>query len=111
MYQNSFDLSASESLLAFIHIEKTAGETMKWILRSSFGISHCDISSDNVFKPLLSRQLSKIEKIYPFLQSIAGHPVTPYMNLDTISRPIQYFTLLRAPLKQLASYFQYLTVP
>ena len=110
MYQNSFDLSASESLLAFIHIEKTAGETMKWILRSSFGISHCDISSDNVFKPLLSRQLSKIEKIYPFLQSIAGHPVTPYMNLDTASRSIQYFTFLREPRKQCASYFQYLAV-
>ena len=103
--------SSQESLLAFIHIEKTAGETMKWILRSSFGISHCDISSANVFKPLRGEELSKIGKIYPKLQSIAGHPVTPYMQLEKASaRPIQYFSFLRDPVKQYASYFQYQAV-
>ncbi len=103
-----FGFSGVESLLAFIHIEKTAGETIKWVLRSSFGISHCDISPSEVFKPLLPDQLAKIEKIYPSLQSIAGHPITPYTDLDTAWRPIQYFTFLREPAKQCASYFQYL---
>jgi hypothetical protein len=103
--------SRTKSLLAFIHIEKTGGETLKWILRSSFGISHCDISPNIVFKPLLPHQLSQIEKIYPSLRSIAGHPVTPYVNLEnTCLYPIRYATFLRQPLQQCASYFQYLAL-
>jgi len=99
----------AKRLLAFIHIEKTAGETMKWILRSSFGLSHCDISPSLVFRPLLANQLAQIGKIYPTLCSIAGHPVTPYTGLDALC-PIQYFTFLREPTRQCASYFQYLSL-
>ena len=96
------------SLLAFIHIEKTAGETMKWILRSSFGLSHCDISPGMVFQPLSAPKLAYIRRFYPNLRSIAGHPVTPYNGLEQTFARIDYFTFLRDPRKQVASYFQYM---
>lgn len=99
------------SLLTFVHIEKTGGETIKWILRSSFGVSHCDVSSENIFRPLHPNQLRHIQFIHPSLNSIAGHPVTPYMQLEQASLlPLQYFTFLREPLNQCASYFNYLAV-
>jgi len=105
------DFRQENSLLAFVHIEKTAGETIKWILRSTYGLNHCDVTASDVFKPLYPYQLARIGQIYPHMESIAGHPVTPYMHLEEASRlPIQYFTFLREPVKQCASYFQYLTV-
>ena len=100
-----------ESLLAFIHIEKTAGETIKWILRSTYGLNHCDVSASDVFKPLYPYQLDRMQKVYPRMDSIAGHPVTPYMDLEKGScLPLQYFTFLREPVSQCASYFQYLAI-
>ncbi len=83
---------------------------MKWIMKSSFGLSHCDVSPSIIFKPLTPEELISIRRIYPSLRSIAGHPVTPYTNLEAVFHCIDYFTFLRDPIQQCASYFQYLTI-
>jgi hypothetical protein len=82
---------------------------MKWIMRSSFGVSHCDISPSIMFKPLTPAELIWIRRLYPSLRSIAGHPVTPYTGLENVVSPIDYFAFIREPVKQCASYFQYLS--
>lgn len=99
-------------MLAFIHIEKTAGTTIDHILRSSYGIRHCEVrplrKQKDVFKPFSPADLRLTVRLHPAgLRSIAGHSVTPYMGLEQV-RPLRYFTFLRDPLKQCASYYQYL---
>jgi len=106
-----FPIGRNNHLLAFIHIEKTAGETIKWIFRSSNGLAHCDIAPlwpRKEFKPLLPDELVWLRKIYPVLKSIGGHRVVPYTGLETIFPNIDYLTFIREPMQQCASYFQYL---
>lgn len=96
-------------MLAFVHIQKTAGTTVNWMLRSSFGLRHCDVESwRSRFTPLSADDLKLLRKFYPHLASIAGHRVMPYIDLGEVCPQIQYFTLLRDPIKRSASEYQYL---
>jgi hypothetical protein len=102
-------------MLAFIHIHKTAGQTVHTMLRSSFGARHCDV------EPWLARRtgdphftvsvddLRYLRRFYPRLESIAGARIRPYADLDRVYPEIKYFALMRDPLKRCASLFQYLT--
>lgn len=97
-------------VLAFLHIPKTAGTTVNFILRSSFGLRHCDV------EPWLGREagrlvtaddLRKIQRIYPRLRSIAGHRLRPYSDIEKVYPNIQYFTFLRNPIKRTISLYQH----
>ncbi len=102
--------NGDDSILAFIHIQKTAGTTVRQILRQSFGARHCDIRPtavnppDNcVCSPLM---LLRTKRIYRRLESIAGHPVVPYLDYESVLTDIRYFTFLRDPLERAASDYQ-----
>lgn len=99
-------------MLAFVHIEKTAGTTVFWILRSTFGIRHCDAEPWHAQRtpiPFSPQDLRRLRRLYPRLESIRGHRVTAYAGLEDACPNIRYFTLLRDPLKRCASYYQYVT--
>jgi hypothetical protein len=96
-------------MLVFVHINKTAGSTVRYILRSSYGARHCDVEpwhagSD---EPFSTQDLRRLRRIYPTLASIAGHRVTGYTELREHGTEFSYFTFLRDPLKLCASRFQY----
>ena len=97
-------------MLVFIHINKTAGRTIRYILRSSFGIHHCEVEpwhaqwSD---PPFSTQDLQRLRKLYPRLESIGGHHVTGYVDLQENGTQFKYFTFMRDPLKTCASRFQY----
>ena len=97
-------------MLVFIHINKTAGSTVRYILRSSFGLRHRDVEpwhapwSD---PPFLGSDLRRSRKVYCNLESIAGHRVTGYASLEEDGAEINYFTFMRDPLKTCASRFQF----
>jgi hypothetical protein len=97
-------------MLVFIHINKTAGRTVRYILRSSFGVRHCEAEpwlapQGNRF--FAAEDLHRVRKLYPHLESIAGHRVTGYLDLPQNGSALHYFTFLREPLKTCASRFQY----
>jgi hypothetical protein len=101
-------------MYAFIHIEKTAGSTMTTILRRSFGTRHCDIRLPmskrqqryRDGKPCIDRaDLERARRLYPKLQSIAGHSVKPYEELGEMCPQIRFFTILRDPAKRYLSHF------
>ena len=98
-------------MLAFIHINKTAGRTLRYILRSSFGLRHCEVEPWHAAwtgPPFSAQDLKRVRKVYPRLESIAGHRVTGYADLDDGGpAPVRYFTFMRDPLKTCASRFQY----
>jgi hypothetical protein len=102
-------------MLAFVHIHKTAGTTVQWILRSSFGTCHCEVQPwDGLSRHLMPWQahvsasdLRRSSKVYPHLESIGGHLVQPHTDLDKFCPGIKYFTFIRDPFKQRASMFQH----
>ncbi|HJW91852.1 MAG TPA: sulfotransferase family 2 domain-containing protein [Anaerolineales bacterium] len=97
-------------MLVFIHINKTAGSTLRYILRSSYGLRHCEVEPWQARwngSPFSSQDLQRLRKIYPHLESIAGHRVTGYIDLKENGTEFKYFTFLRDPVKTCASRFQY----
>jgi hypothetical protein len=97
-------------VLVFIHINKTAGSTVRYILRSSYGVRHCDVEPWHGARgepPFSTADLLRLRRLYPELASIAGHRVTGYVDLREPGTDFAYFTILRDPLKLCASRFQY----
>lgn len=97
-------------MLVFVHINKTAGSTMRYILRSSYGSGHCEVEPwHHPWKgpPFSNDDLRKVHRIYPELASIASHRIGGYVDLEQRGRNLTYFTFLRDPLKTTASRFQY----
>jgi hypothetical protein len=97
------------SILGFIHLQKTAGITVTWIMRSSFGSHHLDLPPARHFlDPVLTaRELQHWGRFYGDLRSFRGHSVVPYTDVDVAYPQVRYFTLLRDPVKRMASWFQY----
>lgn len=98
-------------MLVFIHINKTAGRTVRYILRSSYGLSHCEVEPwHDKWKgpPFSAEDLQRLLRIYPNLSSIAGHRINGHVDLGTNrNTELKYFTFMRDPIKTCASRFQY----
>lgn len=97
-------------MLVFIHINKTAGSTVRYILRSTFGVNHCEVEPWHapwIDPPFSSEDLKRLRKLYPHLESIAGHRITGYVDLQENGTEFKYFSFMRDPLKTCASRFQY----
>lgn len=97
-------------MLVFIHINKTAGSTVRYVLRSSFGINHCEVEPWHAQwgePPFSSHDLQRLRKLYPRLESIGGHRVTGYVDLYEPGTEFKYFTFIRDPVRTCASRFQY----
>jgi hypothetical protein len=97
-------------MLAFIHISKTGGNTVSRILRSNYGVDHCQVEPWHARwkgPPFSAEDLQRVRRIYPNLKSIAGHRVFGYVDLPENGAELRYFTLMRDPLKRCASRYQF----
>lgn len=91
-------------MLAFIHIQKTAGQTMRAILRKNFGSQHCDtLVNDNIHP----RDWRWVKLCYPNLQSLAGHGVKITPQFEAQFPQARYFTTVRDPFSRCLSGYQY----
>jgi hypothetical protein len=93
-------------MLVFIHINKTGGNTVSHILRSSYGLRHCQVEPWTG-PPFSAHDLQRLRSLYPNLKSIAGHRIVGHVNLEENATKFRYFTFIRDPLKSCASRFQY----
>ena len=97
-------------ILVFIHINKTAGRTVRYILRSSYGTRHCEVEPWHApwkDSPFSAADLQRLRRYYPNLKSIAGHGLRGYVDLKANGTQHKYFTFMRDPLKTCASRFQF----
>ncbi len=90
----------------FVHIPKTGGTTVKFILRNSTLLRHCDV------QPLVRNGIATaddivfIKKFFFFgLHSIAGHSLRPWVA--GMPGSLTFFTLLRDPLQRCLSHYQH----
>ena len=84
-------------MLVFIHINKTAGSTVRYVLRSTFGINHCEVEPWHAQwkdPPFSAQDLQRLRKLYPHLESIGGHRVTGYIDLQENGTQFKYFTFM-----------------
>ncbi|MDF1862112.1 MAG: sulfotransferase family 2 domain-containing protein [Verrucomicrobiales bacterium] len=92
--------------LAFAHLMKTAGQTMRDILRRNFGAQHCDTL---LFEKTTARDWRWMKVCYPRIKSIAGHCITPCDSLfDSFFPKARFFTFLREPVSRTISHYQFL---
>ncbi|HEU4354061.1 MAG TPA: hypothetical protein VFT27_00590 [Actinomycetota bacterium] len=101
---------SDRSLLVFVHINKTAGTTLRQILRSSYGGRHADVEPWHgpwEDPPFSTPDLRRVRRLYPRLASVAGHRVTGYTELEEPGTQMRYVTFLREPISMCASRFQY----
>lgn len=101
-------------MIAFVHINKTAGTNLKYILRRSFGGKHCDArvwpqqprsereGGKRVLTALDVRRTMRW--VYPGLKSLAGHNITSYSDLHTIEG-LKFYTFLREPISRTISHY------
>ena len=100
------NLPVRGAVLAFVHIQKTAGTSMKFVLKNSFGARHCDIRpvDPSRNKPVDMDDLAFARRVYPGLLSIGGHElIEPTAHLARAVRP---YTMLRDPVRRAVSHFQ-----
>jgi len=102
-------------MYAFTHIDKTAGRTVRAVLRRSFGAGHCEIRTPYARRSkdpndrsiyVTGDDLRKVRRIYRHLRGVAGHNVKPYSDLETACPDIRYFTFLRDPIKRFLSHYK-----
>jgi hypothetical protein len=100
------DLRGERPLVAFVHIQKTAGTSMKFILKHSFGLAHCDVNPiDPAPGRIFAREdLALVRRVYPRLWSISGHEIVePTRHLGAAATPC---TMLREPVARMISHYQ-----
>ena len=103
------------ALYAFVHIEKTAGRTVRAVLLRSFGAGHCEIRTpyarrlpevDDRRVAISGADLRKVRRFYRRLRGIAGHNVKAYSDLQAVDPGLRYFTFLRDPVRRYLSHFK-----
>ena len=97
-------------MLVFVHINKTGGNTVSHILRSSYGLRHCQVEPWHAAwadPPFSALDLARLRSLYPNLKSIGGHRIFGHVDLEPPNEKFRYFTFMRDPLKSCLSRFQY----
>jgi hypothetical protein len=91
-------------MIFFTHIPKTAGTTLKMILRNNFGTGHID--SAKVKRPVYTASDLRLARtIFRRPEAISGHNlVNPLANIGEPG--MQLITFLRDPVMRCASHFQ-----
>ena len=91
----------SPAPLAFVHVPKTGGTSVKHLLRATFGLAHCDVQLARPDAPLTAHELRRLRRVYPVLRTLAGHAlIAPTRHLGDA---VRCFTVLREPVARLAS--------
>jgi len=88
-----------EPLLAYCHMGKAGGKRLSFYLRCHFGVRHLlVIESFMVDRVYTCEELRLDLRWNPFLRSIGGHTLKPFVDFSAAGRPLRWYTILRNPI-------------
>lgn len=94
---------------AFIHVPKTAGSTVRAVLRREFGTRHCDVKVPRHLRHghrwVDAEILRRARRVYPRLESVCGHRVTAFNGLQNAMPMLRFYTFVRHPVDRCISHF------
>jgi len=99
-------MSHRQRVLIFVHIQKTAGSTVRWIIKRRYpegAVLELGTTQDHL--PLEQFKLLPQERRDAY-DCLIGH--IPYGLHELLSRPAAYITFLRDPLERAVSQFYYI---
>lgn len=117
-------------MLAFVHIEKTAGRTFRSVLRRNFGACYCDVrplfpsrhkqfdsASQKIYDQIVLGEghqsqfgpgdLRVYKRLAPWVRCIAGHSVRSCLGLESVSPDLRYVAIFREPISRYLSHYTY----
>lgn len=92
--------------LVFAHLQKTAGQTMREILRQRFGTNQVDLQMPP--EELTEKRFRFIHRFYPKAECFSGHAFMPWTPVGDLPG-VRFFTFVREPVSRTISAYQYLT--
>lgn len=90
-------------MIAFIHMFKTGGTTITGILRRNFSVHHFDTRLIQDKPAITADQLRRAQRIYPRIDSLAGHAVRTTSDLRQGFPDLRFYTFMRKPQPRLLS--------
>lgn len=94
-------------LLAFVHIEKSAGTSLIHLLRHNYFPGYMDVRPlrhrEKIFR---AEDLLRYVRLVPWLSAVGGHSVVPWSDLESVVN-VRYIALLRDPVKRYVSQYRY----
>ena len=104
------DTIDDNKIIAFSAIEKTGCVTLAQLLRRHFGIRHFDCvdrrRSQGAHK-YLAKDLRYDLGLHPWVRSIAGHGLMPFIEYHEIQDRLVFYTMLRDPIQRYASMYKH----
>ncbi len=95
-------------MLAFVHIEKTAGMSVHQIFKRSYGARYATVERWSLADEYFSaRDMRALRRLYPRLDAVGGHWLKPWTDVGDACPGIRWWTFLREPLQRAASHYQY----
>lgn len=97
----------NREILAFCHIVKAGGTTIENLLRNELGLRHLDVIPNKVSGEYGSRELARDLAFMPWIKSMAGHGLRPYIDYDEHQSNLKWVVWLREPVSRLISGYQH----
>lgn len=97
----------SHDILAFCHIIKTAGTSFTDLLKDNFGAAHLSVEPHKGSELYTQRELQRDLRCMPWLKSLAGHGLRPYIDYGIYSQRLKWITWFRDPVARLISGYQH----
>lgn len=93
-------------LVAYSHVPKCGGSTVRNLLRRNLGILHLDILNRKGTQPFYSANSLASDLLFsPWLKSIAGHTLKPCVDYSNVAE-LTWYTILRDPSTRFLSHYQ-----
>ena len=93
-------------LIAFLHIAKTAGTTLHYVLRRTYGTGYVVVTKRYSGRAGFdAADLERLRRRYPRLRALGGHGVHPLGDLVEADPDLRFLTMLRDPAARCASHY------